>query len=369
MAVAVLLTLVSVSFVFVSPRPVHFSPGPQSIVVSSQAAIEDPALSPDGTHVVFSDNASGSFEIWQSTLQGTQLTRLTYTQGDSRLPAYSPDGSLISFYHTDGASKEFVVVNSFGADPRVLSEGGAADGFSAWNPSGSTVAFDETANGTSQVVVVNTKSWGVVFRADGQSPAWSPDGRLLAFARQEGQTTALYLTDLGANTTRVGSSEGIVLYPRFYSNSSAIVYLSCVNDTWAIQSLRLRDGTVSNLLRAPVGGMLLQTLSPGVYSGSVPVVKPDGSSVIFSGRANQSLMDLYQVIPNTVVKVPAGALTVKYPGTIVNRLTSVSHEYVGTPSWSADGKSIVFPVRDSTGRYELILTMYSPPKPQSRYGS
>jgi Tol biopolymer transport system component len=366
--VAVLLTLASVSFVFVSPRVPRITLSPQTTVFTSSHAIEDPVLSPDGTHVAFSNNASGNFEIWQSTLQGTETTRLTYMQGDSGFPAYSPDGKHISFYHNDGASGEFVLINSDGTGMRVLSDGPASDEFSAWNPGGSSIAFDEMVGGQPQVVVLGIGSGDVVFRTNGSSPAWSQDGRLLAFEREGIQTSVVYVTNLNGNTSRLLSSEGLILYPRFFKNSTAIVYLSCVNDSWAIESFRLRDGVVSNLLRAPVGGLLLQTWRPEVSSGSVPIVKPDGTSVMFSGRINQSLMDVFEVIPYTTVKVPAGALTVKYPGTILNRLTNTSYDFVGVPSWSSSSKSIIFPVKDSSGMYELILLSYSPPKQASRYG-
>jgi TolB protein len=48
---------------------------------------ETPAWAPDGAHLAFSSNRSGSFQIWTTLLDGTQVRQLT-TQGKNTNPAW-----------------------------------------------------------------------------------------------------------------------------------------------------------------------------------------------------------------------------------------------------------------------------------------
>ncbi len=49
---------------------------------------ENPAWAPDGRHLVFSSNRSGSTQIWTMLADGTQLQQLT-THGNNEKPVWS----------------------------------------------------------------------------------------------------------------------------------------------------------------------------------------------------------------------------------------------------------------------------------------
>ena len=49
---------------------------------------ENPTWSPDGRHLVFSSNRSGSEQIWTMLADGTQARQLT-SQGQNLMPVWS----------------------------------------------------------------------------------------------------------------------------------------------------------------------------------------------------------------------------------------------------------------------------------------
>jgi Tol biopolymer transport system component len=117
----------------------------------------DPAWSPDGGQVVFSEGNAEfrRYELRTMLVGATTSTRLTVGKPDESdvEPAWSPDGTLIAFTRLAGAA-----------------------------------AFD------ANVFVVRSDGTGLaqVTHGGGRSPAWWPDGRHLVFSRTENFRPVLY---------------------------------------------------------------------------------------------------------------------------------------------------------------------------------
>lgn len=134
-----------------------------------------PAWSPSGDWIAF-DTSSG--EIWIVHPDGRGLRKVASGQ----LPSWSPDGSRIAFVQD---SSIYVVGVSGGQPERISGTDGASD--VAWSPDGLELAFS-TWDGTTGAIYLVPAAGGDPRQLTppdppARSPAWSPDGRWVAYVR------------------------------------------------------------------------------------------------------------------------------------------------------------------------------------------
>ena len=176
----------------VGDREAVTSDAPLKRITNRRGYTATPALSPDGRSLVYASDVTGSLELYLISLApGSAEVALTTDGGHNMQPAWSPDGQWIAF-HSRRRGGVWIVQSSGGVAKQVAEFGSDP----AWSPDSSTIVFTSDAGGLAgqstlwtirrdgterrQLTTVGAPSGGH------RAPAWSRDGRLIAFAVSRG---------------------------------------------------------------------------------------------------------------------------------------------------------------------------------------
>jgi Tol biopolymer transport system component len=155
--------------------------GGRSMIASAPAS--DPAWSPDGVSIAYV-RGSRSPAVFVASADGSRERRVT--QGTA--PAWSPDGSrLVVSRRVPGGADLWIVDVASGAERR-LSRTERPERDPAWSPDGRAIAYVRTeVRGGDEIYVVRPDGRGTrrLTRSPDQDsgPAWSPDSTRIAFVR------------------------------------------------------------------------------------------------------------------------------------------------------------------------------------------
>ena len=173
-----------------------------------------PKWSADGRRIVFTSNrataadpAPGDLEIFVMDADGSHKRQLTFNSFDDLDPAWSPDGHRVVFdrFFADFDADLFTIRANGTGERNVTASPGVMDRAPAWSPDGREIAFstggDAPDAGNERGDIATIRPDGTHLRqltftdADEGSatpaiteeyPAWSPDGRRIAFTRDNG---------------------------------------------------------------------------------------------------------------------------------------------------------------------------------------
>jgi TolB protein len=167
---------------------------------------DHPTWSPDGKWIAFAREGA----LFRIPADGGPAARLGREPGSASAPAYSPDGDLIAYdYRRPGFSiRELYVMNADGTRVRQATDLRDVSTWPAWSPDGRTLAFQSNALGNHAEIYTVPAGGGRAKRitatgTDAIQPAWSPDGTRLTFSRGG----AIWVTQAGKET-RLTSGDG-----------------------------------------------------------------------------------------------------------------------------------------------------------------
>ena len=161
----------------------------------------NPAWSPAGRSLAFDDERNGNYEVYVMNADGSRQRNLTRNPAaDDVGAAWSPDGRKIAFLRSSVEAKtrhgsvahgtvaelgpgDIYVMNADGSGQRRLTRTAGHERSPAWSPDGRKIAFTRSPGG---VYVMNADGSGKRRLAAGTAPSWSPDGRKIAFTRSPG---------------------------------------------------------------------------------------------------------------------------------------------------------------------------------------
>ena len=360
----------------------------RSVPLTSDPGSElSPTFSPDGNQVAFAWDGEDrdNTDIYVKLVAGGKPLRLSTNPAVDSGPAWSPDGSQIAFFRRSEGSGGIFLVPPLGGAARKLAESphylelenvyGAGQDLS-WSPDGKFLAVSDRPSpeepfGIFRVSVESGKKERLTSppaQSPGDhSPAFSPDGRALAFVRQSaGYIADIYLMQVaGGETRRLTYNDQPTRGLAWTPDGREIVFSlqlggvpSNNSSLWRISSLggmpELLSGTGGgaiypaisrqgsrliysrrtsdrNIWRLELSGLTTARNRPARLIASTrtdffPQISPDGERIAFESNRSGS--------PEVWVCDRDGRGSV--------RLTSFVDLNAGSPCWSPDGRWIAF---------------------------
>ena len=340
--------------------------GQATRITSGPAWDVQPRFSPDGTEIAFTSDRAGGNNLWRAKRDGSGATQVS--KEDFRLlnnPVWTPDGQyLIGRKHFTserslGAGELWMYHKTGGAglqltkkknDQQDLGEPAvSADGryiyFSEDVSGGSTFEYNKNPHGVIYAIKRLDRETGetetiVATPGGAVRPQPSPDGKTLAFVKRVADTSVLHTIDLASGEVKPlwdglshDQQEGWAVfgpYPNFQwlPDSQALVI-------WAQGKLWRVDATNGSQAAIPFSANVEQTvaaplrfeqkLDAGAFTAKMirdVATSPDGRTVVF----------------HAVGQLWTRAL----PDALPQRLTTRSDAFEYQPSFSADGKKLLY---------------------------
>ncbi|MEM9243435.1 MAG: Tol-Pal system beta propeller repeat protein TolB [Pseudomonadota bacterium] len=159
------------------------------------------------------------------------------------------------------------------------------------------------------------------------SPAWSPDGKSLAYVSFENRRSAIYISDLSTGKRRlVAQFSGINSAPAWSPDGKEL-------------ALALSKGKVNtNIYILNLVNNKLEQLTTGSFINTSPAWSPDGKSIIFTSNREKDQPQIYKIDLAT---------------NAIKRIT-FNGNYNAHASFTPDGNNIVILHRDG-GKFEIAI--------------
>jgi Tol biopolymer transport system component/DNA-binding winged helix-turn-helix (wHTH) protein len=298
-----------------------------------------PAFSPDGKQVAFAwATPEGGQHIYLKAVGAGSPLKLTDAVERDSNPSWSPDGRSIAFLRQETPSQmALYVMRAAGGGERRIRKLGSAKRFRpGWSYDGNALAvMDSEAQGAPSGIFRISMDTGEARRlttapptsSGDWSPAFSPDGRTLAFLRNSGSalTSVLYLLAVDRKGAATGKARTL------QSGRSDLTSLD-----WSADGQSLICGTHAGLVRVPASG-----------GASEPLPFPDASEPSASRQLNR-LVYAQSVRDTDIFRLPGPDGT----GGMTDLISSTRAD--GAPGYSPDGRRIVF-VSQRSGSEQLWL--------------
>lgn len=206
-----------------------------------------PAWSKSGGEIAYSSFMRGNPDLYIAPANGSRPRKVSGHPGMNTGASWSPDSKQLAVTLSKDGNPEIYIINaSDGGVVRRLTTDRAIDTSPSWSPDGSQIAFVSDRNGGPQIFVVPAAGGAarqVSFNGSyNTTPTWSPQPgkQIIAYTTRDGGVYDIVTLDLATKaTTRITQNEGSNEEPAFSPNGRAIAFARAGQGIFIISA----DGT------------------------------------------------------------------------------------------------------------------------------
>jgi len=244
----------------------------------------------------FSD-VSNSGDIWVVRPDGSGLSDLTAAStAEESDPAASPNGKQVAYISNASGGSFVYLMNSDGSGGHKIGSGGAAQSSPAWSVDGKRIAFSrctavDSNSGdcaTAQIAVMNADGSNVKFLTAASTnvvddrPAWAPSGKTIAFQRTSasGAISLYTVSTAGGVAPKKIFADGtsIDLSPSYSPDGKKIAFASDATGKESIYTVNFNGHSVKKLVSE-----LPDPDDPTIGGGTEnPTYSPAGDKVVYT---------------------------------------------------------------------------------------
>lgn len=258
----------------------------------------------------------------------TKFTILTDYPGPKGQASLSPDGQTFVYVRKNNGQWDVITQRVGGSTQQNLTDGIKDDDTEpTFSPDGAQIAFRSERNGGGIYLMGATGENARLLVAEGYNPAWSPDGKEIAYGTQPGDNIF--------NRVAVGSQIWII---NLQTNARRRIAAGedAVKPVWSPHGMRLaywglRNGSQRDIWTVPLDGGEPLAVTNDKFQDGAPLWAPDGNFLYYSSNRNGQL-SLWRV----AIDERSGKLEGK-----AEPLLAPSY-YSTNLSFSRDGKRLIY---------------------------